>query len=71
MKYYILMAMMVFVVSCSNGTDKSTTTTTNEASPNTPVENVNGNVPDTINSVSPDNRDKTRIDSSYVDSTKK
>ena len=71
MKYYLIMAIMVFVVACSNGTDTSNTTTTDQASPNTPVENVNGNVPDTINSVSPDNRDKTRVDSSYVDSTKK
>jgi hypothetical protein len=35
------------------------------------VENVNGNVPDTINSISPDTRDKTKIDSTYIDSTKK
>lgn len=71
MKNYLIVGMIAFLASCSNGSDSSSPTTTNEASPNTPVENVNGNVPDTINSISPDTRDKTKIDSSYVDSTKK
>jgi hypothetical protein len=71
MKNYLLLGMIALLASCSNGSEKPTTTTTNEASPNTPVENVNGNVPDTINSISPDNRDKTKVDSSYIDSTKK
>jgi len=71
MKYYLLAGMIALLASCSNGSDTPTTTTTNEASPNTPVENVNGNVPDTTNSISPGNRDKTRVDSSYIDSTKK
>ncbi|HJW16771.1 MAG TPA: hypothetical protein VJ499_06615 [Flavisolibacter sp.] len=71
MKNYLFLGMVALLASCSNGSEAPKTTTTNEASPNTPVENVNGNVPDTINSISPDTRDKTKIDSSYVDSTKK
>jgi hypothetical protein len=71
MKNYLFLGMIALFASCSNGSDTPKTTTTNEASPNTPVENVNGNVPDTINSISPDTRDKTKIDSTYVDSTKK
>jgi hypothetical protein len=71
MKNFLFIGLIAIVASCSNGGDTPTTTTTNEASPSTPVENVNGNVPDTTNSISPGSRDKTKVDSSYVDSTKK
>lgn len=56
-----------FFVSCSGG---STTTKTNEESnPKVPIENVNGNIPDTVNSVS---IEKPKTDSVTVkDSTRK
>ncbi|WP_148661104.1 hypothetical protein [Flavisolibacter tropicus] len=53
-KYLIGVLMTGILLSCKN---KNTTTTTTESSPNlTNVENVNGNIPDTTNSISLENR---------------
>ena len=55
-----------FSFSCSDG---DTTTTTNDPNATSvPVENVNGNIPDTINSVSPA---VPQTDSVTRDSTRK
>ena len=70
MKSFLFCCLVVFFVSCSDGT---TTTTDSNGSSNavTPLENVNGNIPDTINSVT-QGTVKKGVDSSYArDSTVK
>lgn len=53
MKKLAVCLLTGFFFSCSDG-DTTTTTTTNEPnSTSVPIENVNGNIPDTVNSVSP------------------
>jgi hypothetical protein len=67
MKKITVCLLTGFFFSCSNG--DTTTTTTESTSPSVPIENVNGNIPDTTNSVS---LDKTATDSTEVkDSTRK
>lgn len=68
MKSFLSCCLVAFLVSCSDGT---TTTTDSNGSSNavTPLENVNGNMPDTINSVTPGTI-KKGVDSTYAkDST--
>ena len=52
-----------FLFACGN--DTSTTTDDTTTTPTTPVENVNGNVPDTTNSITPGVTNKTP-DSSHL-----
>ncbi|MGN6402473.1 MAG: hypothetical protein ACTHMD_18590 [Flavisolibacter sp.] len=72
MKSFLFCCLVVFFVSCSDGTTTTTTTDSNGSSNAvTPLENVNGNIPDTINSVTPGTV-KKGVDSSYAkDSTVK
>ncbi|MGN6163268.1 MAG: hypothetical protein ACTHOF_01905 [Flavisolibacter sp.] len=77
MKSFLFFCLVFFFVSCSDGTTTTTTTDSNGSSNAvTPLENVNGNIPDTINSVTPGTV-KKGIDSTYAkdstarDSTKK
>jgi PBP1b-binding outer membrane lipoprotein LpoB len=67
MKKVAVCLLAGFFFSCSGG---DTTTKTNEQSnPSVPIENVNGNIPDTVNSVS---IEKPQTDSVTVkDSTRK
>lgn len=67
MKKIAVCLLTGFFFSCSDGV---TTTKTNEQSnPKVPIENVNGNIPDTVNSVS---IEKPKTDSVTVkDSTRK
>jgi hypothetical protein len=52
-KLWNVFIIALFLAACDNGKSKSTT----DAAPNTPnVENVNGNIPDTTNSVSLESR---------------
>lgn len=60
--------LLAFLASCSNSTTTTTTTTTDSSGSSnaaTPVENVNGNVPDTNNSVTPGTM-KKNVDSTYA-----
>jgi len=68
MKNILPCLLFVCLSSCSDGT---TTTDESAGTTATPVENVNGNIPDTTNSVSLDNSNKTPDSSHLKDSTKK
>ena len=69
MKKISVCILTALLFSCSDGTDK---TTTGESAPGTaPIENVNGNVPDTTNSISPDNTTKVPDSSHLKDSLRK
>jgi hypothetical protein len=68
MKKLAVCLLTGFFFSCSGG-DTTTTKTNEQANPSVPIENVNGNIPDTINSVS---IEKPQTDSVTVkDSTRK
>lgn len=75
MKHLACGLLLVIMASCSSGTTTTTTTTTTDSNGGSnaaaPVENVNGNVPDTTNTVTPGTL-KKNVDSSYAkDSLKK
>lgn len=73
MKHLACGLLLVIMASCSSGTTTTTTTTDSNGGSNAaaPVENVNGNVPDTTNTVTP-GTPKKNVDSSYAkDSLKK
>ena len=62
--------LFMILLSCSNKGKK--VSPTNEGTPNTPnVENVNGNIPDTVNTVTLGHPDTTKDSSGLKDSTKK
>ena len=70
MKSFLFCCLVVFLVSCSDGT-KTTTDSNGSSNAVTPLENVNGNIPDTVNSVTPGTVKKS-VDSTYAkDSTVK
>jgi hypothetical protein len=61
--------LFAFFFSCSD--NKTTTTTTEEGSATTaPVENVNGNIPDTTNGVSPSTMTQTPDSTHLKDSAR-
>jgi hypothetical protein len=64
MKSFLFCCLVVFLVSCSDGT-KTTTDSNGSSNAVTPLENVNGNIPDTVNSVTPGTVNKG-VDSSHV-----
>lgn len=66
MKKSAVLLSAVLFFACSDGDNTSTTNDTNATS--VPIENVNGNIPDTVNSVSPV---KPEMDSALKDSTRK
>ncbi|MGZ3838885.1 MAG: hypothetical protein ACXVBI_09965 [Flavisolibacter sp.] len=74
MKHLACGLLLVIMASCSSGTTTTTTTTTDSnggSNAAAPVENVNGNVPDTTNTVTP-GTPKKNVNSSYAkDSLKK
>ena len=70
MKKLLSFLALAMFLSCSD--DKTTTTTTEEGAATTaPIENVNGNIPDTTNSVSPSSLTEIPDSTHLKDSTKK
>jgi hypothetical protein len=68
MKKLFAILLIVSATACNNSSNTSTTTDSN-ASDVKPVQNVNGNIPDTTNGAA-DITGKQKIDTSRIDSSK-